>query len=94
MTAYPKPAAGAPNFPALEADVLDYWNSDDTFRASVARVLGPEARVVAEGPPVEGVEASVESSLARLARRQQRNPQVCRRRRGFERLAVTLAASV
>ena len=27
MTAYPKPAAGAPNFPALEADVLDYWDS-------------------------------------------------------------------
>ena len=32
-----KPAAGPPKFPALEADVLDYWDSDDTFRASVAR---------------------------------------------------------
>ena len=37
MTAYPKPTAGAPSFPALEADVLDYWERDDTFRASIAR---------------------------------------------------------
>ena len=37
VTTYPKPAGGAPNFPALETDVLEYWDSDDTFRASVAR---------------------------------------------------------
>ncbi len=28
MTAYPKPAAGAPNFPQLETEVLDYWDAD------------------------------------------------------------------
>lgn len=51
MTAYPKPAAGAPNFPALEADVLDYWNSDDTFRASIARRDGSPDYVFYDGPP-------------------------------------------
>ena len=38
MTAYPKPAAGPPKFPALETEVLDYWDSDDTFR----RLFGEE----------------------------------------------------
>ena len=51
MTAYPKPAAGAPKFPALEADVLDYWDSDDTFRASVARRDGAPEYVFYDGPP-------------------------------------------
>lgn len=51
MTAYPKPAAGAPNFPALEADVLDYWNSDDTFRASITRRDGSPDYVFYDGPP-------------------------------------------
>ena len=51
MTAYPKPAAGAPNFPALEADVLDYWHSDGTFRASIARRDGAEEYVFYDGPP-------------------------------------------
>ena len=51
MTAYPKPAAGAPNFPALEADVLDYWDSDDTFRASIARRDGAPEYVFYDGPP-------------------------------------------
>jgi len=51
VTAYPKPAAGAPNFPALEADVLDYWNSDDTFRASIARRDGSPDYVFYDGPP-------------------------------------------
>ncbi|MBY0288268.1 MAG: isoleucine--tRNA ligase [Mycobacteriaceae bacterium] len=51
MTAYPKPAAGAPNFPALETDVLDYWNSDDTFRASIARRDGSPDYVFYDGPP-------------------------------------------
>ena len=35
--AYPKQAGGTPNFPVLEADVLAYWDADDTFRASIAR---------------------------------------------------------
>ena len=51
MTAYPKPAAGAPKFPALEAEVLDYWDSDDTFRASVARRDGAPEYVFYDGPP-------------------------------------------
>jgi isoleucyl-tRNA synthetase len=51
VTAYPKPAAGAPKFPALEAEVLDYWDADDTFRASVARRDGAEEYVFYDGPP-------------------------------------------
>src|SRR4051794_4387980 len=51
VTAYPKPAAGAPKFPALEAEVLDYWDSDDTFRASVARRDGAPEYVFYDGPP-------------------------------------------
>ena len=44
VTTYPKPASGAPNFPALESDVLSYWEQDDTFRASVERRDGaPDA---------------------------------------------------
>jgi isoleucyl-tRNA synthetase len=35
--AYPKLAGGAPDLPALELEVLDYWTSDDTFRATIAR---------------------------------------------------------
>ena len=51
MTAYPKPASGAPNFPALEADVLDYWDDDDTFRASIERRDGAPEYVFYDGPP-------------------------------------------
>ncbi|MCV7171695.1 isoleucine--tRNA ligase [Mycobacterium manitobense] len=51
MTAYPKPAGGAPNFPALEADVLDYWDRDDTFRASLAQRDGAPEYVFYDGPP-------------------------------------------
>ena len=51
MTAYPKPAAGAPNFPALEADVLAYWAADDTFRASIDRRDGAKEYVFYDGPP-------------------------------------------
>ena len=51
MTAYPKPAAGAPSFPALEADVLDYWERDDTFRASIARRDEAPEYVFYDGPP-------------------------------------------
>ncbi len=48
---YPKPAGGAPDLPALELEVLDYWASDDTFRASIAhRADGPEY-VFYDGPP-------------------------------------------
>jgi isoleucyl-tRNA synthetase len=51
VTAYPKPASGSPSFPALEADVLDYWDSDDTFRASIARRDGAPEYVFYDGPP-------------------------------------------
>ncbi|MGE2713829.1 isoleucine--tRNA ligase [Mycolicibacterium litorale] len=51
MTAYPKPAGGAPNFPELEADVLRYWDSDDTFRASIARRDDAPEYVFYDGPP-------------------------------------------
>ncbi|AEF36190.1 isoleucyl-tRNA synthetase IleS [Mycolicibacter sinensis] len=48
---YPKPAAGAPDFPAAEIEVLDYWAADDTFRASIARRDGAEEYVFYDGPP-------------------------------------------
>ena len=51
MTAYPKPGAGAPKFPALEADVLAYWSSDDTFRASIDNRDGAPEYVFYDGPP-------------------------------------------
>ncbi|WP_225951287.1 isoleucine--tRNA ligase [Mycobacterium sp. OAS707] len=51
VTAYPKPTSGAPKFPELELDVLDYWESDDTFRASVARRDGAPEYVFYDGPP-------------------------------------------
>lgn len=51
MTAYPKPAAGAPKFPALETEVLEYWDRDDTFRASIARRDDAPEYVFYDGPP-------------------------------------------
>ena len=50
-TAYPKLAAGAPDFPALELEVLDYWAHDDTFRASIERRDGAPEYVFYDGPP-------------------------------------------
>lgn len=49
--AYPKPAGGAPDFPALESEVLDYWAADDTFAASIARRDGSPEYVFYDGPP-------------------------------------------
>jgi len=51
VTAYPKPAAGPPNFPALELEVLDFWDDDDTFRASIARRDDAPEYVFYDGPP-------------------------------------------
>ena len=51
MSAYPKPASGAPNFPELETEVLDYWERDQTFRASIARREGAPEYVFYDGPP-------------------------------------------
>lgn len=49
--AYPKLAGGAPDLPALELEVLDYWSRDDTFRASIARRDGAPEYVFYDGPP-------------------------------------------
>ena len=48
---YPKLAGGAPDFSALELAVLDYWDSDDTFRASIARRADAPEYVFYDGPP-------------------------------------------
>ncbi len=48
---YPKTAGGSPNFPALEREVLDYWATDDTFRASIAHRDGAQEYVFYDGPP-------------------------------------------
>jgi isoleucyl-tRNA synthetase len=51
MSAYPKPAGGSPSFPDLELEVLDYWDHDGTFRASIDRRNGAEEYVFYDGPP-------------------------------------------
>ena len=48
---YPKPTGGAPDFPALECEVLDYWAADDTFRASIEGRDGAPEYVFYDGPP-------------------------------------------
>ncbi len=56
-SAYPRTGLGAdqrggsPDFPALEAEVLDYWARDDTFRASIARRDDAPEYVFYDGPP-------------------------------------------
>jgi tRNA synthetases class I (I, L, M and V) len=42
---------GSPDFPTLERQVLDYWASDDTFCASIARRDGASEYVFYHGPP-------------------------------------------
>src|SRR6202022_2676905 len=49
--AYPKLAGGAPDLPALELEVLDYWTSDDTFRATIRRRADAPEYVFYDGPP-------------------------------------------
>lgn len=49
--AYPRQSSGAPSFPALEAEVLQYWADDDTFRASIARRDDAPEYVFYDGPP-------------------------------------------
>ncbi len=51
MSAYPKPASGSPDFPSVELEVLDYWDRDDTFRASIANRDGAPEYVFYDGPP-------------------------------------------
>ncbi len=40
-----------PSFPALEQDVLTYWQANDTFRASIARRADAPEFVFYDGPP-------------------------------------------
>ena len=40
-TGYPRPSGGAPDFPALEREVLDFWAADDTFRAIICDLIYP-----------------------------------------------------
>jgi len=51
VTAYPRPASGSPSFPNLELEVLDYWDDDGTFRASIDRRDGAPEYVFYDGPP-------------------------------------------
>jgi isoleucyl-tRNA synthetase len=51
VTAYPKPANGSPSFPDLEVEVLDYWDRDGTFRASIEQRDGAQEYVFYDGPP-------------------------------------------
>jgi len=51
VSAYPRPASGSPSFPDLEVEVLDYWDRDGTFRASIDRRDGAEEYVFYDGPP-------------------------------------------
>ena len=56
---YPKSAFGAaaeavtpsPSFPDVEREVLDFWKTDDTFRASIAQREGADEWVFYDGPP-------------------------------------------
>ncbi|KDA06264.1 isoleucine--tRNA ligase [Microbacterium sp. CH12i] len=61
---YPRPSAfgpaadaprqgpvASPRFPEIEQEVLDFWKSDDTFRASIAQREGAEEWVFYDGPP-------------------------------------------
>jgi isoleucyl-tRNA synthetase len=46
-----EPVAPSPRFPAIEERVLDYWKSDDTFRASIEQREGAPEWVFYDGPP-------------------------------------------
>jgi len=56
---YPKSAFGpaadpvvpSPRFPAIEQEVLAFWQQDDTFRASIAQREGADEWVFYDGPP-------------------------------------------
>jgi isoleucyl-tRNA synthetase len=55
MAVYPRTGDDAvpaqPNFPALERDVLGYWQAHDTFRASVEQRPADREFVFYDGPP-------------------------------------------
>src|ERR1700730_9195160 len=57
MAVYPRTGdtevPAQPDFPALEREVLDYWQANDTFRASIRPRMGVADRefVFYDGPP-------------------------------------------
>jgi len=55
MAVYPRTEAGEvpaqPDFPALEREVLDYWDASDTFRESIRQRPADDEFVFYDGPP-------------------------------------------
>ncbi|MGB3375231.1 MAG: isoleucine--tRNA ligase [Microbacterium sp.] len=47
----PAAVTPSPRFPEIETEVLDFWKSDDTFRASIAQREGADEWVFYDGPP-------------------------------------------
>ncbi|MCA1306563.1 isoleucine--tRNA ligase [Microbacterium esteraromaticum] len=47
----PAAVTPSPRFPEIERDVLDFWKSDDTFRASIEQREGADEWVFYDGPP-------------------------------------------
>ncbi len=45
------PLVPSPNLPALENAILEFWRTDDTFRASIAQREGAPEFVFYDGPP-------------------------------------------
>ncbi|MGJ0388549.1 isoleucine--tRNA ligase [Microbacterium sp. CGR1] len=43
--------APSPRFPQIERDVLDFWETDETFRASIEQREGADEWVFYDGPP-------------------------------------------
>ncbi|MGB4776953.1 isoleucine--tRNA ligase [Microbacterium sp.] len=46
-----EPVVPSPRFPEIEGEVLDFWERDDTFRASIANREGADEWVFYDGPP-------------------------------------------
>ncbi|MDR6868405.1 isoleucyl-tRNA synthetase [Microbacterium resistens] len=47
----PAAVTPSPRFPEIERDVLAFWKTDDTFRASIAQREGADEWVFYDGPP-------------------------------------------
>ena len=47
----PAAVTPSPRFPEIETEVLDFWKTDDTFRASIAQREGADEWVFYDGPP-------------------------------------------
>lgn len=43
--------APSPRFPQIEREVLDFWETDQTFRASIEQREGNDEWVFYDGPP-------------------------------------------